>query len=595
MHIFNVLNNEERKTLFESRIESGYHSPLFEQPQSCIDRLRTFITELGLIIPKDTLVEVHTTLKELEQDLVNHLPNVDLSEIHEVNKAIYGCQQLLQPIEFLMEKHKNGFTLPDYIALPEDTGELIQSVNLMIKGVANTIAYDDVLPTLLAFAWHEDALQKAIENEPDPFQSDKLIMSHDACHQILQALELITEAGEKGYSLPEEIYIPSETQRIAEELYNGAEIDFDDIGVISGADPTAIGSTHLVTKKETGEKYAETVASRAAQIAAIVLGDVQNIESALFMRPMNGHPAEVFVYSKPLNATLARPENADSLHTQRVKGIVHPDFPKHLMQVAGGLADMHARKMVHRSLTAHNILIDESGNAHISNLNTVISFHGLTTEQVPSSLEAYVGPTHQMAPEVYGASLVNSEVRPYEKNEKIDVWNFGALIFDILTSGEGTLYPDLGPMTTRDKPPLRRTGSDHFIKKCLFRTPSMYQALKSVLEETQTANTPDAVRMRVRLSEIHKHSSSTSLAAPKKASIKRSRSSLSMVYEMATFQGFPEGFHENQFPENIEEIDPSGFLRELMKDCLKLNPDSRPDMEDIFKLLSDNYLHETTV
>jgi serine/threonine protein kinase len=94
-------------------------------------------------------------------------------------------------------------------------------------------------------------------------------------------------------------------------------------------------------------------------------------------------------------------------------------------QIAGGLAFIHSRGMIHFDIKPANVLLDMSGNAKICDLGVARA----TSWQTPSSLtftnSARVGTPSYMAPELLRADVARID-------SAIDVYSFGVLLWEIL-------------------------------------------------------------------------------------------------------------------------------------------------------------------
>ncbi|OHT13567.1 TKL family protein kinase [Tritrichomonas foetus] len=92
-----------------------------------------------------------------------------------------------------------------------------------------------------------------------------------------------------------------------------------------------------------------------------------------------------------------------------------------MLRVALGMAQMHARNVIHRDLKAANILLDEDDNPRICDF-------GLVGFKRNTPHTGFVGTVQWMAPELLRSS-------PYY-DEKVDVYSFAVMLYELLTLRE---------------------------------------------------------------------------------------------------------------------------------------------------------------
>ena len=104
---------------------------------------------------------------------------------------------------------------------------------------------------------------------------------------------------------------------------------------------------------------------------------------------------------------------------QHPKDITPTDKTLIALDVARGLEFLHGRGIIHRDLKSLNILLDSRKRAKITDF-------GLTRMKSKDPMTGLVGTSHWMAPEVLMSS-------PFY-DEKVDIYSFGILMWELLTS-----------------------------------------------------------------------------------------------------------------------------------------------------------------
>ena len=150
------------------------------------------------------------------------------------------------------------------------------------------------------------------------------------------------------------------------------------------------------------------------------------------------------------------------------------------LDIATGLAFLHSQNppLVHRDLTARNVLLDESGRAKIgdlgqSKLRTAAHFRTRQPGAVP-----------YMPPEAL-------RTQP-QYTEKVDIFSFGVLMLEIATQtppSGGLDGIDATPEEERRFSDLARLAKDHplksLIRSCLKNKPGERPDAATLLEELQ--------------------------------------------------------------------------------------------------------------
>lgn len=112
----------------------------------------------------------------------------------------------------------------------------------------------------------------------------------------------------------------------------------------------------------------------------------------------------------------------DHLHNgKQLSATILSDFAQ---QIANGMKYLHSKKIIHRDLKPSNILLTKQDVLKISDFGTHKVFYD---EKLPVTSVTYAGTHAYMAPEV-----IRSEPYSYP----IDVWSYGVVLWEILTSDE---------------------------------------------------------------------------------------------------------------------------------------------------------------
>ena len=107
----------------------------------------------------------------------------------------------------------------------------------------------------------------------------------------------------------------------------------------------------------------------------------------------------------------------------------HGEVLEMAFDIVTGMAYLHKQGIVHRNLTASNIVIGENGKCKISNFQQAL----IRKQGVSLSRKSTAGKVRWMAVEV----LSNSQYSMMS-----DVWSYGILLYELATQGQ-TPYPSL--------------------------------------------------------------------------------------------------------------------------------------------------------
>lgn len=148
------------------------------------------------------------------------------------------------------------------------------------------------------------------------------------------------------------------------------------------------------------------------------------------------------------------------------------------LDVARGLEYLHSRNIIHRDMKSLNVLLD-------SNLRAKICDFGMVRVKQNAPMTGLIGTPHWMAPEVF------MSIPTY--NEKVDVFSYGILLWELLTSDmpyngmkqvditigvtNGTLRPPF--------PPGPQTSLMHLIERCWAQDPNDRPTMKQVVKDIE--------------------------------------------------------------------------------------------------------------
>jgi len=104
-------------------------------------------------------------------------------------------------------------------------------------------------------------------------------------------------------------------------------------------------------------------------------------------------------------------------HLNRMQTMTEEMVKFYVMEVSSGLAYLHGKHIVHRDLKPDNVLLSETGHAHLTDFNIAVHF------QDDQPLRAVAGSMAYMAPEVLSKKGYFSAV---------DWWSLGVMMYELL-------------------------------------------------------------------------------------------------------------------------------------------------------------------
>ncbi|ORX87365.1 kinase-like protein [Anaeromyces robustus] len=104
-------------------------------------------------------------------------------------------------------------------------------------------------------------------------------------------------------------------------------------------------------------------------------------------------------------------------HLNRMQTMTEEMVKFYVMEISSGLAYLHAKHIVHRDLKPDNVLLSETGHAHLTDFNIAVHF------QEDQPLKAVAGSMAYMAPEVLSKKGYFSAV---------DWWSLGVMMYELL-------------------------------------------------------------------------------------------------------------------------------------------------------------------
>lgn len=161
--------------------------------------------------------------------------------------------------------------------------------------------------------------------------------------------------------------------------------------------------------------------------------------------------------------------------------LTQTQLTKCAIDIARGMAFLHSMQIIHRDLKSLNILIDEKGNAKISDFG----FSRFKTND-DDTMTKNIGTPHWMAPELLGGSSTY--------DEKIDVYAYGILLWEILAKklpyeniDQSTIIAEVLVNNIRPKIPVDSPGPlIDLMQSCWQRDPTKRPSFTEILKKWRT-------------------------------------------------------------------------------------------------------------
>jgi len=149
--------------------------------------------------------------------------------------------------------------------------------------------------------------------------------------------------------------------------------------------------------------------------------------------------------------------------------------------IAKGMKHLHSEKIIHRDLSARNILISEDKDGWVAKVADFGLSRVLDSESSKGQTTTNTGPLKWMAPE----ALMNKQY-----SIKSDVWSYGCTLTELLTGDEpypaldnvqaasNVMHKGLKPVIPESVPPLLAA----MMEKCFERDPDDRPTFKEILK-----------------------------------------------------------------------------------------------------------------
>ena len=155
-------------------------------------------------------------------------------------------------------------------------------------------------------------------------------------------------------------------------------------------------------------------------------------------------------------------------------------------QIASGLSSAHKKKIIHRDIKPHNILMSENGDAKIADFGIAKAVSGAT---VVNSSTTVMGSVHYLSPEQARGGFVDA---------RTDIYSLGIVMFEMLTGivpfdGENAVSVAMMHINNDVPAPSRFNNEvswamDNIVKKAAARNPAdRYESADELIEALDNA------------------------------------------------------------------------------------------------------------
>ncbi len=189
--------------------------------------------------------------------------------------------------------------------------------------------------------------------------------------------------------------------------------------------------------------------------------------------------------------SMAYVEGEDLHHVLKKEGRLPVDRAVRITrQLCGGLEAAHTEGVVHRDLKPHNILIDKSGNAYISDFGLAKSLEAGAAHMTRTG--QFLGTPRYMSPE-------QAEGKPVD--DRSDLYSLGLIMYEMATgdvpfTGDSTLQVMFQRVLQKPKNPklLNPDLPDYLVRiilRCLEKEPAQrYQHANEILADLEAERAP---------------------------------------------------------------------------------------------------------
>lgn len=172
------------------------------------------------------------------------------------------------------------------------------------------------------------------------------------------------------------------------------------------------------------------------------------------------------------------------------RGVIPVDEAVHIMkQMTSAISHAHANHIIHRDLKPHNILLDEYGNAKVTDFGIATAM----TQTTITRTNAVMGSIHYLSPEQARGGIVD---------EKTDIYSLGIVLFEMVTgrlpfTGDSAVsivikhLQEEIPFPTTFNPTIPQSV-ENIILKAVHKDPNYrYASVSEMLTDLETALLPE--------------------------------------------------------------------------------------------------------